>query len=91
MSTLNSDPGFINDTSKALNIQIQEYLQKIAVDDMHELTRNEVAALASDISEKYINSAVVNEYGRDQGLTYVFSRICISRAKITLALWDRNT
>ena len=46
--------------------------------------------LASGITDKIVSNVATVEEAKDEVLDYVFSRIDISRARMTLALWDRN-
>jgi hypothetical protein len=90
LEELKNDPGFIENSSQALSVQITEYLQQIVREEVHKVTQDEVAGFASEITDQYISNAASAEELRDQVLDYVFSRIDISRARMTLALWDRN-
>ena len=47
-------------------------------------------ALASGITDKIVSNVATVEEAKDEVLDYVFSRIDTSRARMTLALWDRN-
>ena len=46
--------------------------------------------LASGITDKIVSNVATVEEAKDEVLDYVFSRIDISRVRMTLALWDRN-
>lgn len=90
MEELKNDPGFIENSSQALSVQITEYLQQVVREEVHEATQDEVAGLASELTDQYISNTASAEELKEQVLDYVFSRIDISRARMTLALWDRN-
>jgi hypothetical protein len=85
---LKSDPLFVENANQALSSQITGYLQELITNEIHEMTKDEVNALASDITDQYISKTASVEDVKDHVLDYVFSRIDISRARMTLALWD---
>jgi hypothetical protein len=90
LAELRNDPAFIEDASLELSEQIMEYTQEVARDEVHAVIAGDVDALASEITDQYVSNAATVEEAKDEVLDYVFSRIDISRARITLALWDRN-
>jgi hypothetical protein len=90
LAELEKDPGFIENSSQALSVQITEYLQQVVRSEVHTATRDEVNELASEVTDQYISNTASAEELKEQVLDYVFSRIDISRARMTLALWDRN-
>ncbi len=90
LAELKSDPVFIENASMALGEQITVYLQDVAREEVHRVSADEVDALVSDITDQYVSNAVTIEDAKDEVLDYVFSRINISRVRMTLALWDKN-
>lgn len=95
LAELKNDPTFIEDATLGLSEQITEYMQEVAREEVHAVIAGDVDALASDITDKYVSNAAMLEEAKieeakDEVLDYVFSRIDISRARMTLALWDRN-
>jgi hypothetical protein len=90
LEELKNDPRFIENSSQALSVQITQYLQQVVRREVHEATQDEVVGLASELTEQYISNTASAEELKEQVLDYVFSRIDISRARMTLALWDRN-
>jgi len=90
LAELRNDPAFIEDASLELSEQITEYMQEVAREEVHAVIAGDVDALASDITDQYVSNAATVEEAKDEVLDYVFSRIDISRARMTLALWDRN-
>jgi type II secretory pathway pseudopilin PulG len=91
LAELRNDPTFIEDASLGLSEQITEYTQEVAREEVHAVIAGEVDALASDITDQYVSNAATVEEAKDEVLDYVFSRIDISRAQMTLALWDGNS
>jgi hypothetical protein len=91
LAELRNDPAFIEDASLGLSEQITEYTQEVAREEVHAVIAGEVDALASDITDQYVSNAATVEEAKDEVLDYVFSRIDISRARMTLALWDGNS
>lgn len=91
LNELKNDPAFIEDTAGTLSGQITVYLQEVAREEVHEAAADEVEGLASDITDQYVSNAATVEEAKDEVLDYVFSRINLSRARMTLALWDRNS
>jgi len=91
LAELRNDPTFIEDASLGLSEQITEYTQEVAREEVHAVIAGEVDALASDITDQYVSNAATVEEAKDEVLDYVFSRIDISRARMTLALWDGNS
>ncbi len=90
LAELRNDPTFIEDASLGLSEQITEYTQEVAREEVHAVIAGDVDALASDITDQYVSNAATVEEAKDEVLDYVFSRIDISRARMTLALWDGN-
>ncbi len=90
LAELRNDPAFIEDASLELSEQITEYMQEVAREEVHAVIAGDVDALASDITDQYVSNAATVEEAKGEVLDYVFSRIDISRARMTLALWDRN-
>jgi len=90
LEEVKNDPIFIENSSQALSVQITEYLQQVVRMEVHEATQDEVDELASELTDQYISNTVSAEELRGQVLDYVFSIIDISRARMTLALWDQN-
>ncbi|MCD4798447.1 MAG: hypothetical protein K8R19_05495 [Methanosarcinales archaeon] len=70
--------------------EVQEYMQEVAREEVHAVIAGEVDALASGITDKYVSNVATVDETKDEVLDYVFSRIDISRARMTLALWDKN-
>jgi type II secretory pathway pseudopilin PulG len=91
LAELKNDPTFIEDASLGLSEQITEYTQEVAREEVHAVIAGEVDALASDITDQYVSNAATVEEAKVEVLDYVFSRIDISRARMTLALWDGNS
>ena len=91
LAELKNDPAFIEDTSLELSEQITMYMQEVAKEEVHDVIAWDVDALASDITDQYVSNAATVEEAKDEVLDYVFSRIDISSARMTLALWDRNS
>jgi hypothetical protein len=90
LAELRNDPAFIEDVSLELSEQITEYMQEVAREEVHAVISGDVDALASDITDQYVSNAATVDEAKGEVLDYVFSRIDISRARMTLALWDRN-
>jgi hypothetical protein len=59
-------------------------------EEMHAVIAGDVDVLASDITDQIVSNAATVDEAKGEVLDYVFSRIDISRARMTLALWDRN-
>ncbi|MDF1531023.1 MAG: hypothetical protein P1P72_01690 [ANME-2 cluster archaeon] len=91
LAELKRDPEFIENASLALSEQITVYLQDVVREEVHGVVADEVNALASDITDQYVSNAATIEEVRDEVLDYVFSRINLSRARMTLAMWDKNS
>ncbi|MBA1341724.1 MAG: hypothetical protein C5S40_06235 [ANME-2 cluster archaeon] len=91
LDELKNDPTFIEDAALGLSEQITEYTQEVAREEVHAVIAGDVDALASDITDQYVGNAATVEEAKVEVLDYVFSRIDISRARMTLALWDRNS
>jgi hypothetical protein len=90
IAELRNDPAFIEDADLEFSGQITEYMQEVAREEVHAVITGEVDAMASDITDQYVSNGVTVEKAKDEVLDYVFSRIDISRARMTLALWDVN-
>jgi len=88
---LKTDPAFIENPGLALSEQITVYLQEVAREEVHRVSADEVDALVSEITDQVVSGAVSVEEAKDEVLEYVFSRININRARMTLAFWDRNS
>jgi len=90
LAELKDDPAFIEDASLELSEQITGYMQEVAREEVHAVIAGEVDVLASGITDQCVSNVDAVEEAKDEVLDYVFSRIDISRARMTLSLWDRN-
>lgn len=90
LAELKRDPAFIENAGLSLGEQLTLFLQDVVREEVHVVVADEVDALTSDITDRYVSNAATIEEAKDEVLDYVFSRINISRARMTLALWDRN-
>jgi len=90
LAELKDDPAFIEDASLELSEQITWYMQEVAREEVHAVIAGEVDVLASGITDQCVSNVDAVEDAKDEVLDYVFSRIDISRARMTLSLWDRN-
>jgi hypothetical protein len=90
LAELKNDPTFIEDATLGLSEQIKEYMQEVAREEVHAVIAGDVDALASDITDQIVGNAATVDEAKGEVLDYVFSRIDISRARMTLALWDKN-
>lgn len=91
LAELRNDLAFIEDDTLGLSEQITKYIKEVAREDVHAVIAGDVDALASDITDQYVSNTATVEEAKDEVLDYVFSRIDISRARMTLALWDGNS
>jgi len=95
---LKKDPSLTNDTINEtfeklegeLTPFITEYMQELVRQEVHEVVEDEVDILCTDITEKYISGAMALEDVKEHVLDYVFSKVCFSKARMTLALWNKN-
>lgn len=95
---LKKDPSVTNDTINEtferlegeLTPFITEYIQELVRQEVHEVVEDEVDILCTDITEKCISGAMEFEDVKTQVLDYVFSKVCFSKARMTLALWNKN-
>ena len=90
LAGLKDDPAFIEDASLELSEQITGYMQEVAREEVHAVIAGEVNALASGITDQCVSNVAMVDEAKDEVLDYVFSRIDISRARMTLSLWDKN-
>jgi len=90
LAELKDDPAFIEDASLELSEQITGYMQEVAREEVHAVIAGEVDVLASGITDQCVSNVDAVEEAKDEVLDYVFSRIDISRARMTLSLWDKN-
>ena len=90
LDELRDDPAFIENATLGLSEQITEYTQEVTREEMHAVIVGDVDVLASDITDQIVSNVATVDEAKGEVLDYVFSRIDISRARMTLALWDRN-
>jgi len=90
LDELRDDPAFIENATLGLSEQITEYTQEVTREEMHAVIAGDVDVLASDITDQIVSNVATVDEAKGEVLDYVFSRIDISRARMTLALWDRN-
>jgi len=90
LAELKDDPAFIEDAGLELSEQIKEYMQEVAREEVHAVIAGEVDVLASGITDQCVSNVDAVDEAKDEVLDYVFSRIDISRARMTLSLWDQN-
>ena len=95
---LKKDPSLTNDTINEtfkklegeLTPFITKYMQELVRQEVHEVIEGEVDILCTDITDLYISRAMKFEDVKTQVLDYVFSKVCFSKARMTLALWNKN-
>ena len=90
LAELKDDPAFIEDAGLELSEQITGYMQEVAREEAHAVIVGEVDVLASGITDQCVSNVDAVDEAKDEVLDYVFSRIDISRARMTLSLWDKN-
>jgi hypothetical protein len=91
---LKNDPSFVNNTIDIAGSELSDiitgYLQGIVKIEVHEIIGDKVDLLSTDITERYISGTAAVDDAKEQVLDYVFSYVYISKARMTLAIWDRN-
>jgi len=95
---LKKDPSLTNDTINEtfeklegeLTPFITKYMQELVRQEVHEVIEDEVDILCTDITDLYTSGAMEFEDVKTQVLDYVFSKVCFSKARMTLALWNKN-
>lgn len=75
--------GSISDTFKS-------YLKESAKEEMRRISDSEIRAMATELSDMYVNDVMTIEDVKESIYTEVFSRISINRAEITLSIWERR-
>jgi hypothetical protein len=95
---LKKDPSLTNDTINEtferlegeLTPFITEYMQELVRQEVHEVVGDEVDILCTDITDLYISGALELDGAKTQVLDYVFSKVCFCKARMTLAIWNKN-
>ncbi len=77
-------------TNGSLSASLTSYLQEVAKQEVSELTGDEIKSFVTHLVDLYMNNAIRIEEVKDRILTEVFSRISISRAQVTLSIWERR-
>jgi hypothetical protein len=75
--------GSISDTFKS-------YLKETAKDKTRRISDNEIRAMATELSDMYVNDVMTIEDVKESIYTEVFSRISLNRAEITLSIWEKR-
>lgn len=75
--------GSISDTFKS-------YLKKSAKDKTRRISDSEIRAMATELSDMYVNDVITIEDVKESIYTEVFSRISLNRAEITLSIWEKR-
>lgn len=66
------------------------YLQETAKHEIHEKNGDEIRILVTELTDLYVNGAITITGMRERIVEEVFSRISVSRAQVTLSVWERN-
>lgn len=86
-ATLADENASINGTMSA---KLTSYLQNVTKDELRRIAGQEIKALSTELADLYVNGIITIDGARDRILTEVFSRISISRAQVSLAVWERK-
>ena len=69
---------------------LTSYLQEVVKQEVNEMIRDEIKTFVTDLVDLYVNNVIMIEEVKDRILTEVFLRISISRAQVTLAVWEKR-
>ena len=75
--------GSISDTFKS-------YLKISAKEETRRISDREIRAMATELSDMYVNDVISIEDVKESIYTEIFSRISLNRAEITLSIWERR-
>ncbi len=70
--------------------KLKSYLKDAAKEEVREIAGEEIKELVTELADLYVNNAMTTGEIRDRILTEVFSRINISRAQVTLSIWEKR-
>ncbi len=70
--------------------KLKSYLKDAAKEEVREVAGDEIKELVTELADLYVNNAMTTEEIRGRILTEVFSRINISRAQVTLSIWEKR-
>ncbi len=71
--------------------KLTSYLQNVTKDELRKISGAEIKALSTELADLYVNGIITIDGARDRILTEVFSRISISRAQVSLAVWEKKS
>jgi competence protein ComGC len=83
-------------TDESANIQgtmsekLTFYFQNVTKDELQRISGTEIRSLSTELADLYVNGVITIDGARDRILTEIFSRISISRAQVSLAVWEKK-
>ncbi len=79
------------DIESTVTDTLKSYLSSTAKQEVNEIANDEIKKLAAEIADMYMDNKMTISEVKDRILTEVFSRISISRARATLAIWEKRS
>lgn len=73
-----------------LSSKFISYLRDVTKQEIHARADDEIKILVTDLADMYVSNAITIDEIKDRILTEVFARIGISRAQVTLAIWEKR-
>ncbi|MDD5617130.1 MAG: hypothetical protein PHH85_13125 [Candidatus Methanoperedens sp.] len=82
------DEGII--VNESVSDTFKSYLKGYAKEETRRISDSEIRAMATELSDMYVNDVMTIEDVKESIYTEVFSRISINRAEVTLSIWERR-
>lgn len=70
--------------------KLTRYLQRVAEKEVYNAAHEEIQEMVSELMDEFLAEKITLEEIKERILNEIYSRINISRAKITLAIWEKR-
>lgn len=74
----------------SLSDELIDIIKKDAKQRIHETSREQLKDFVTNLADLYVNNQISVQDMKDRVLTEVFSRFSISRAQVTLSIWEKR-
>ncbi|MBU4139788.1 MAG: hypothetical protein KJ729_07625 [Euryarchaeota archaeon] len=88
MRILDEEGIFVNGS---LSDTLKSYIKEEAKQETRTISEREIKYLVTELADMYVNDVMTIEDVKESIITEVFSRVRISRAEVTLSIWERRS
>lgn len=88
MRILDEEGIFVNGS---ISETLKSYIKDEAKQETRTISEREIKYLVTELADMYVNEVMTSEDVKESIITEVFSRVRISRAEVTLSIWERRS